>query len=98
MPLGFDARNGAETLQNGQWGYREVQYTLEEDGLSGWQWAWFSARPPTIKSGQAVTRGAAIIRVWAANDRVFGSQSSGGCKIGTAHAVILCRNDFRFHD
>jgi hypothetical protein len=54
--------------------YREVQYTLEEDGLGGWQWAVVLGSPPTIKSGQAVTKGAAIIKVWAAIDRVLGSR------------------------
>jgi hypothetical protein len=54
--------------------YREVQYTLEEDGFGGWQWAVVLGSPPTIKSGQAVTKGAAIIKVWAAIDRVLGSR------------------------
>jgi hypothetical protein len=54
--------------------YRDVHYTLEEDGLGGWQWAVLLGSPPTIKSGLAVTRGAAIIKVWAAIDRVLGSR------------------------
>jgi hypothetical protein len=54
--------------------YREVQYTLEEDGLSGWQWAVVLGSPPKLKSGRAVTKGAAVIKVWAAIDRVLGSR------------------------
>jgi len=53
--------------------YRDVQYTLEEDGLDGWQWAVVLGRPPTIKSGHAVTRGAAILKVWTAIDRALDS-------------------------
>jgi hypothetical protein len=48
--------------------YPDVHYTLEEDGLGGWQWAVVLGSPPTIKSGQAVTRSVAIIKVWAAID------------------------------
>jgi hypothetical protein len=54
--------------------YRDVQYTLEEDGFGGWQWAVVLGSPPNIKSGHAVTKGAAIIKVWAAIDRVLGSR------------------------
>ena len=54
--------------------YRDVQYTLEEDGLAGWQWAVLLGSPPKLKSGRAVTKGAAVIKVWAAIDRVLGSR------------------------
>jgi hypothetical protein len=30
--------------------------------------------PPRLKSGRAVTKGAAVIKVWAAIDRVLGSR------------------------
>jgi hypothetical protein len=46
--------------------YRGVEYTLEEDGFGGWQWAVVLGSPPTIKSGHAPTRGIAILKVWAA--------------------------------
>jgi hypothetical protein len=52
--------------------YRDVQYTLEEvDG--GWRWTVVLGSPPTIKSGHAVTRGAAILKVWTAIDRALDS-------------------------
>jgi hypothetical protein len=54
--------------------YREVQYTLEEDGLGGWQWAVVLGSPPKIKSGHAPTKGIAILKVWAAIDRALGSR------------------------
>jgi len=53
--------------------YRDVQYTLEEDRLGGWQWAVVLGSPPKIKSGHAVTRGSAIIKVWSAIDRALNS-------------------------
>jgi hypothetical protein len=53
--------------------YRGFQYTLEEDGLCGWQWAVVLGSPPKIKSGRAVTKRAAIIEVWVAIDRTLGS-------------------------
>jgi hypothetical protein len=54
--------------------YRDVQYSLEEDDRGGWQWAVVLGSPPTIKSGHAVKRGTAILKVWAAIDRVLGSR------------------------
>jgi hypothetical protein len=56
--------------------YRDVQYTLEEDGLDGWQWAVVLGSPPTVKSGHAPTKGIAILKGWAAIDRVLGSRQS----------------------
>jgi hypothetical protein len=50
--------------------YRGVQYTLEEDN-HGWQWTVVLGSPPKTKSGHAVTKGSAIIKVWAAIDRAF---------------------------
>jgi hypothetical protein len=43
--------------------YREVQYTLEEDGR-GWRWSVVLGSPPMIKSGHNVKRGTAILKVW----------------------------------
>jgi hypothetical protein len=54
--------------------YRDVQYTLEEDGLGGWQWAVVLGSPPEIESGHAVSKGGAILKVWTAIDRVLGSR------------------------
>jgi hypothetical protein len=54
--------------------YRDVQYTLEEDGLGRWQWTVVLGSPPEIESGHAVSKGAAIIKVWAAIDRALGSR------------------------
>jgi hypothetical protein len=54
--------------------YRDVQYTLEEDGLGGWQWTVVLGSPPTIESGHAPTKGIAILKVWAAIDRALGSR------------------------
>jgi hypothetical protein len=53
--------------------YRGVQFTLEEDDRR-WRWTVVLGSPPTIKSGHTVTMGAAIIKVWAAIDRVLGSR------------------------
>jgi hypothetical protein len=53
--------------------YRAVQYTLEEDG-GGWRWTVVLASPPKIESGHAVTKGIAILKVWAAIDRALGSR------------------------
>jgi hypothetical protein len=48
--------------------YRGVQYTVAEDDL-GWLWSVVLGSPPKIKSGHAVTKGTAILKVWAAIDR-----------------------------
>jgi hypothetical protein len=53
--------------------YREVQYTLEEDGL-GWQWTVVLGNPPKIESGHTVGKGTAILKVWTAIDRALGSR------------------------
>jgi hypothetical protein len=54
--------------------YRDVQYTLEEDGLGGWRWTVVLGSPPTVKSGHVVRKGTAILKVWAAIDRALGSR------------------------
>jgi hypothetical protein len=48
--------------------YRGVQYTIAEDD-QGWQWSVVLGRPPKIKSGHALSKGTAILKVWAAIDR-----------------------------
>ena len=53
--------------------YRDIQYTLEEDGR-GWRWTVVLGSPPTIESGRAVRKGTAILKVWAAIDRALGSR------------------------
>jgi hypothetical protein len=53
--------------------YRDVQYNLEEDER-GWQWTVVLGSPPKIESGHAPTKGIAILKVWAAIDRVLGSR------------------------
>jgi hypothetical protein len=37
--------------------YRDVQYTLEEDGLGGWQWAVVLGSPREVEYGHAVRKG-----------------------------------------
>jgi hypothetical protein len=54
--------------------YRGFQYTLEEDGR-GWRWTVALGSLPEVKSGRAVTKRAAIMKVWAAIDRALGSLS-----------------------
>ena len=53
--------------------YRGVEYALEEDER-GWQWTVVLGSPPKIESGHAPTKGIAILKVWAAIDRVLGSR------------------------
>jgi hypothetical protein len=50
--------------------YRDVQYTLEEDDR-GWQWTVILGSPSEIESGHAVSKGTAILKVWAAIDRAL---------------------------
>ena len=51
--------------------YRGVQYAVAEDDF-GWLWSVVLGSPPKIKSGHAVTKGTAILKVWTAIDRVLG--------------------------
>jgi hypothetical protein len=53
--------------------YRDVQYAVEEDER-GWKWSVILGSPPKIESGHAPTKGIAILKVWAAIDRVLGSR------------------------
>jgi hypothetical protein len=48
--------------------YRGIQYILTEDDY-GWQWTVFLGNPETPKSGRALNKGNAILKVWAAIDR-----------------------------
>jgi hypothetical protein len=52
--------------------YRSVQYTLEEDER-GWRWTVALGSPPSLKSGHAVSKGTAILKVWTAIDRALDS-------------------------
>jgi hypothetical protein len=49
--------------------YRGVEYTVARDERGDWQWAVSLGNPETIKSGHATSKGAAVLKVWAAIDR-----------------------------
>ena len=49
--------------------YRGIEYTVVRDEGGDWQWAVSLGNPETIKSGQAASKGTAILKVWAAIDR-----------------------------
>jgi hypothetical protein len=49
--------------------YRGVEYTVERDERGDWQWAVSLGNPETIKSSHAPSKGAAVLKVWAAIDR-----------------------------
>jgi hypothetical protein len=49
--------------------YRGIEYTVVRDDHGNWQWAVSLGNPETIKSGHAKSKGAAVIKVWAAIDR-----------------------------
>jgi hypothetical protein len=49
--------------------YRGVEYTIVRDERGDWQWAVSLGNPETIQSGHATSKGAAVIKVWAAIDR-----------------------------
>jgi hypothetical protein len=69
--------------------YRDVQYTLDEDGLGRWRWAVVLGSPPTVNSGQAPTKGIAILKAWTAIDRALGSRKFKLVQSERAHAVIF---------
>jgi hypothetical protein len=52
--------------------YRGVDFTVAEDDR-GWQWTVFLGNPETVKTGHAMSKGTAILGVWAAIDRTLGS-------------------------
>ena len=49
--------------------YRGIEYTVVRDERGDWQWAVSLGNPETIKSGHATSKGAAVLKVWAAIDR-----------------------------
>ena len=49
--------------------YRGIEYTLVRDEGGDWQWTVSLGNPETIESGQAASKGTAILKVWAAIDR-----------------------------
>jgi hypothetical protein len=49
--------------------YRGVEYTVVQDEHGNWQWAVSLGIPEKIKSGHAASKGAAVLKVWAAIDR-----------------------------
>ena len=49
--------------------YRGIEYTVVRDEGGDWQWTVVLGNPETIKSGQAASKGTAILKVWAAIDR-----------------------------
>jgi hypothetical protein len=50
--------------------YRGVQYILAEDDY-GWQWTVSLGNPEVVQSGRALSKGNAILKVWAAIDRAL---------------------------
>jgi hypothetical protein len=56
--------------------YRGIEYKVIRDEGSGWQWTVSLGNPQTIKSGQAASKGTAILQVWAAIDRAHRRTSS----------------------
>jgi hypothetical protein len=51
--------------------YRGVEYTVVRDEQGDWQWTVSLGNPEKIQSGHAVSKGTAILKVWAAIDRAF---------------------------
>jgi hypothetical protein len=51
--------------------YRGIEYTVVRDEHGHWQWAVSLGNPEKIKSGHAKSKGAAVLKVWAAIDRTY---------------------------
>ena len=49
--------------------YRGIEYTVVRDEGGDWQWTVSLGNPETVESGQAASKGTAILKVWAAIDR-----------------------------
>ena len=49
--------------------YRGIEYTVVRDERGSWQWAVSLGNPAKVKSGHAASKGAAVLKVWAAIDR-----------------------------
>jgi len=56
--------------------YRGIEYTVVRDEHGNWQWAVSLGNPEKIKSGHATSKGAAVLKVWAAIDRMSWSRLS----------------------
>jgi len=69
--------------------YRGVQYTIVEDER-GWQWSVVLDGPPKTKSGHALSKGTAILKVWAAIDRALARTSSGCSYPGDRPRLGFC--------
>jgi hypothetical protein len=68
--------------------YRGVEYTVIVDARGNWQWAVSLGNPKTIKSGQAATKGTAILKVWAAIDRRLAVYYAEGPKRNGPDAIV----------
>ena len=68
--------------------YRGVQYTLIVDEQGDWQWAVSMGNPKKIKSGQAATKGTAILKVWAVIDRASASIQPKGRGNGSRQIIF----------
>jgi hypothetical protein len=49
--------------------YRGIEYTVVRDEQGDWQWSVSLGNPEKIKSGHATSKGAAVLKAWAAIDR-----------------------------
>jgi hypothetical protein len=49
--------------------YRGIEYTVMRDERGDWQWSVSLGNPEKIKLGHATSKGAAVLKVWAAIDR-----------------------------
>jgi hypothetical protein len=49
--------------------YRGVEYTVVLDERGDWQWSVSLGNPEKIKSGHTTSKGAAVLKVWAAIDQ-----------------------------
>ena len=49
--------------------YRGIEYTVVRDERGDWQWSVSLGNPKKIKLGHATSKGAAVLKVWAAIDR-----------------------------
>jgi hypothetical protein len=51
--------------------YRGIEFTIVQDEHGNWLWSVALGSLGKIKSGQAAAKGTAILKVWAAIDRVL---------------------------
>lgn len=71
--------------------YRGIEYTVVRDEGGDWQWTVALGNPDPIKSGQAASKGTAIIKVWAAIDRAH-RRASGKSRLNVAGKEIPPQN------